>query len=140
MSKLKKKRSATMMINKTTQYWNYRQPVQSVPERAPRFLRRDTTTAKGADVIDISEAARKRMLENNRTPLVKSIMSFSRELGEMVRTVEVESDAGRGARIDGLRKRVREGSYDFEDGAAMEAAASSLMARMNSRKNRPDCA
>jgi len=129
-----------MMINKTTEYWNYRQPLQAGPERSPRFLRRDTTTAKGTDVIDISEAARKRMLEKNSTALVKSILSFSRELGEMVRTVEVETDTGRMARIEGLRKRVREGSYDFEDGSAMEAAASSLMARMNCRKNSPDCA
>ncbi len=128
------------MINKTTEYWNFRQTSQSVSERSPRYIRRDTTTSKGADVVDISEAARKRLFEKNSTPLVKSILSFSRELGEMVRTIEVESDAGRRARVEGLRRRVREGSYDFEDGATMEAAASSLMARMNSRKNRPDCA
>ncbi|MBP7737160.1 MAG: hypothetical protein KA369_14370 [Spirochaetes bacterium] len=129
-----------MMINKTTEYWNYRQPLQAGPERAPRFLRRDTTTAKGADVVDISDAARRRMLEKNSTPLVKSIMSFSREIGEMVRTSEKDYDNNRAARIEALHRRVREGSYDFEDGSTMEATASSLMARMNSRKNSPDCA
>ncbi len=128
------------MINKTTEYWNYRQPLQAGPERAPRFLRRDTTTAKGADVVDISDAARRRMLEKNSTPLVKSIMSFSREIGEMVRTSEKDYDNNRAARIEALHRRVREGSYDFEDGSTMEATASSLMARMNSRKNSPDCA
>ncbi len=128
------------MINKTTEYWNYRKPLQAGPERSPRFLRRDTTTARGADVIDISEAARKRLLEKNSTALVKSIMSFSREIGEIVRTSEKDYDNNRSARIEALRRRVHDGSYDFEDGPTMEATATALMARMNSRKNRPDCA
>jgi hypothetical protein len=129
-----------MMINKTTEYWNYRQGVQSVTERAPRFLRRDATTARGADIIDISDAARKRLLEKNSTPLVKAIMSFSREIGELVRTIEGETDASRSARIEELRAQVREGSYNFDSIDKMESAADSLMTRIDARHNSPDCA
>lgn len=128
------------MINKTTEYWHYRQPLQTGPERAPRFLRRDTTTGKGADIVDISDAARKRMLEKNNTPLVKSIMSFSREIGELVRVVEREFDSGRGARIEELRQQVRAGSYDFENAGRTETAADSLLNRKEIRHNRPGCA
>ena len=129
-----------MMINKTTEYWHYRQPLQTGPERAPRFLRRDTSTGKGADIVDISDAARKRMLEKNNTPLVKSIMSFSREIAELVREVEREFDAGRGARIEELGQQVRAGSYDFENRGRIETAADSLLNRNEIRHNRPDCA
>ncbi len=129
-----------MMINKTTEYWNYRQSLHTGPERAPRFLRRDTATGKGADIVDISEAARKRMLEKNSTPLVKAIMSFSREIGEMVRMAEAEADGSRRTRIEELRLQVREGSYDFEGSDKMEPAADSLMTGIKPRHNSQDCA
>lgn len=129
------------MINKTTEYWNYRQSLQTglERERAPRFIRRDTT-GKGADIVDISEAARKRMIEKNTTPLVKSIMSFSTELGEIVRDKEGESDSLRSARVNELKGRVREGLYDYENPGRIEAAADSLMARIKTEYNNPDCA
>ncbi len=129
-----------MMINRTTKFMNYRQSLQTGPERAPRFIRRDSAPGKGADIVDISEAARMKMLEKNNTPLVKSIMSFSREIGEMVRTAESEADARRQDRIEELRARIRGGSYNFDSAEKLESAAASLMTRMNTRHNGPECA
>lgn len=130
------------MINKTTEYWNYRQSLQTGldRERGPRFIRRETANGKGADIVDISEAARKRLLERNNSPLVRSIMSFSRDLGDMVRDTEGESDAARSARVSELKGRVREGLYDFENPGRIESAADSLIARIKTRHNNPECA
>jgi anti-sigma28 factor (negative regulator of flagellin synthesis) len=129
-----------MMINKTTEYYYYRQSLQSGPERSPRYLRRVTTEGKGADIVDISEAARKRMLEKSNTPLVKSIMSFSREIGEMVRTSEKDYDICRAARIEELRRQIRLGSYDFDDAGRIGTAADSLLKRKEIRRRNTDCA
>ncbi|HOT43924.1 MAG TPA: flagellar biosynthesis anti-sigma factor FlgM [Spirochaetota bacterium] len=129
-----------MMINKTTEYRHYGKSMQSEPERSPRFLRRVTTEGKGADIVDISEAARMRMLEKSNTPLVKSIMSFSREIGEMVRALEKDYDTCRAARIEELRRQVRLGSYDFDDGGRIGTAADSLLKRKEIRHRNSDCA
>lgn len=128
------------MINKTTQYWSFRQSTQSSTDRSPHFLRRAAPSGKGADIVDISEAARMRMIEKNTTPLVKSIISFSRELGEMVRTTEGDFDASRAAMVEALRKRVREGSYDFDNARALEKAGDSLNNRKEIVNAGKDCA
>lgn len=129
-----------MMINKTTHYWHYGNSMRSESDRSPRYLRRVTTEGKGADIVDISEAARKRMLEKANTPLVKSILSFSREIGEMVRTSEKDFDNSRAAGIEELRRQIRLGSYDFDDAGRIGAAADSLLKRKEIRHRNTDCA
>jgi hypothetical protein len=116
-----------MMINKTAEFMNYRQPLGAGIERSPKFLRQKPGLGAGSDIVDISEDARARLLERNASPLVKAGLKLSREIAELIRAGEIEADMARRLKTGEVGRRIRQGLYDFDDIAAIEAAAGRIL-------------
>jgi hypothetical protein len=124
-----------MLINRTMESINYRDMFHTGLEKAPKFLRKISTAGAGgeSDIVEISEDARKRLMEKNSSPLVKVAGQISREIGELILTEELNSDAERRSRVGELREKVLNGSYDFDSAARLEQAGGAVAAQLSGR-------
>jgi hypothetical protein len=122
-----------MHINRTMESISYRDMFHTGLEKSPKFLRRISPegTAGESDIVEISEDARKRLMEKNSSPLAKSVMQVSRDIAELILSEELKADAGRRERIDDVRDRVRRGTYDFDSSDRLERAGGAVTAQLS---------
>ena len=102
------------MVNKTTEFINYRHPFHTGLERTPKFIRKESGSVNRSDVIEISEEARQLLLKNSGSALVKAGLRISHDIGALILASERDADAIRRIRINELSGRIRRGTYDFD--------------------------
>ncbi|MBN2160718.1 MAG: hypothetical protein JW807_15115 [Spirochaetes bacterium] len=124
-----------MLINKTMESISYRDMFHTGLEKTPKFIRRTSPAGSGSesDIVEISEDARRRLMEKNSSPLVKVVGRLSREISELILNQELSSDAERRNRTGELRERVLSGSYDFDSAAGLEMAGKAVTAQLIGR-------
>jgi hypothetical protein len=103
-----------MMINKTTEFINYRHSFHTGLERTPKYLKRESGTVNGSDVIEISEEARQLLLKNSNSALVKAGLRISHDIGALIMSSERDADSDRRIRINVLGSMIQRGIYDFD--------------------------
>jgi anti-sigma28 factor (negative regulator of flagellin synthesis) len=115
-----------MMINKTNDYIPYRRTLTEETVRAPRFIRREATP-EGADIVEISEEARKKLENMSRSALLKGGFLLPQTLNELIHAVERQEEINRKDRVDELKALVRRGEYDFDNFEKTAGAGNGVM-------------
>ena len=123
-----------MMINKTTEFINYRHSFHTGLERTPKFLRRESGSVNGSDVIEISEEARQLLLKNSGSALVKAGLRISHDNGALILESERDTDAIRRIRINELSGRIRRNTYDFDSFEKLNGAGDEVLSQLNQVK------
>ena len=95
-------------------------------EPAARFIRRGDGRRADTDRAEISADALARSREARLSHLVRAGRRLSAEIGELLGMIESRADAARAAHLGELRRRVRDGSYDFDGIEALRGAAHAL--------------
>jgi hypothetical protein len=127
-------RSIIMMINKTTEFINYRHPFYTGLERTPKFIRRESESVKGSDIIEISEEARQLLLKNSGSALVKAGLRISPEIGALIMASERDVDADRSIRINVLSSLIERGAYNFDSFEKVRGAGGNVLSQLIRRK------
>lgn len=118
-----------MIINRTTEYMNYREAHPATVERGPRYIRKRSGSEHGADIIEISDAGRRLHREKQASPLVKAALLVSGDIGALVLAAEQEMDLRRSQAVGTLRDSIGSGDYDFDRTDRVIAAAEKILAR-----------
>jgi hypothetical protein len=119
-----------MMINKTTEFINYRHTFHTGLERTPKFLRRESGPVNGSDVIEISDEARQLLQKNSSSALVKAGLKISHDIGALIPESERDADAIRRIRINELSGRIRRGAYDFDSFEKLYGAGGEVVSQL----------
>ncbi len=119
-----------MIINKTTDYIHFYHAVNTAPERSPRFIRKTRDEDRGVDRVDISREARDLLRERNSSPLVKAGFRLSLAVGELMMMAERMPDLERRQKVQELRNRTKDGSYDFDGAEKLIAAGKAIAGAM----------
>jgi hypothetical protein len=123
-----------MMVNKTTEFINYRHPFYTGLEKAPKFLKRETESIKGSDTIEISEEARELLLKNSGSALVKAGLRISPEIGALIMASERDADVDRSIRINVLSSLIHRGTYNFDSFEKTSGAGDNVLSQLMGRK------
>ncbi len=123
-----------MMINKTTEFINYRHPFYTGLERTPKFLKRESESVRGSDIIEISEEARELLLKNSDSSLVKAGLRISPEIGALIMASERDADADRSIRINVLSSLIDRGTYNFDSFEKIRGAGDNVASQLTGRK------
>ncbi len=119
-----------MMINKTTEFINYRHSFYTGLERAPKFLKRESGPVNEIDVIEISDEARQLLLKNSSSALVKAGLQISPEIGALIMASERDADADRRIRNNVLGSLIQRGTYDFDSVDKLRGAGGKILSQL----------
>jgi len=123
-----------MMINKTTEFINYRHPFYTGLERTPKFIKRESESVNGSDIIEISEEARELLLKNSGSALVKAGLNMSPEIGALIMASERDADVDRGIRVNVLNSLIHRGTYNFDSFEKIIGAGENVLPQLIRRK------
>lgn len=122
------------MVNKTTEFINYRHPFYTGLERSPKFIRRESGSVNGSDIIEISEEARELLLKNSGSSLVKAGLRISPDIGALIMASERDADADRSIRIHVLRNLIQRGTYNYDSFEKISVAGTNVLSQLTRRK------
>jgi hypothetical protein len=123
-----------MMVNKTTEFINYRRSFYAGLERTPKFIKRESGSVNGSDVIEISEEARQLLLKNSSSSLVKAGLRISHDIGALIMASERDADADRHIRINVLSSLIQRGTYDFDSLEKLRGAGDKVLSQLTGAK------
>jgi len=122
------------MVNKTTEFINYRHSFHTGLERTPKFLKRESGSVNASDIIEISEEARHLLLTNSGSALVKAGLRISPDIGALIMATERDADADRRIRINVLSSLIQRGTYNFDSFEKISVAGGNVLSQLIRRK------